>query len=68
MNARQTLTRLSTRVPSTALDADVAFDEIYTGTIPNERYTQRFPGRHPRAAFAFAALALVATTRHRARR
>lgn len=68
MNARQTLTRLSTRVPSTALDTDVAFDEIYSGTIPNERYTQRVPGRHPRAAFAFVALAFVATARRRPRR
>lgn len=66
MNARQTLTRLSTRVPSSALDADVAFDEIYAGTVPNDLYAQR-TSRHPRLAFSFAAFALVATIRRRRR-
>lgn len=68
INARQTVTRMSTRVPAAALDADVAFDAIYPGTVPNQRYTQLIPGRHPRVAFAFAAFALAAVIRRRPRR
>jgi hypothetical protein len=66
MNARQTVTRMSTRVASTALDADVALDGIYAGTVPNERVAQRL--HHPRVAFAFAAFALAAVMRRRPRR
>jgi hypothetical protein len=68
VNARQTLTRMSTRVPVSALDADVALDRIYSGPVPNQRVTQRTSGRHPRAAFAFAAFALAAFVRRRPRR
>ena len=66
MNARQTLTRMSTRVPSTALDADVALDGIYAGAVPNTRVAQHM--QHPRIAFAFAAFALAAVIRRRPRR
>jgi hypothetical protein len=69
MNGRQTLTRMSTRVPSAALDADVAFDQIYSGTVPNQRFVQRFPPQGPRGAFAFIAFASLATAvRRRPRR
>ena len=68
MNARQTLTRMSTRVPVSALDADVALDQIYSGPVPNQRVTQRTSGRHPRAAFTFAGFALAAIVRRRPRR
>ena len=68
MNARQTLTRMSTRVDASTLDADVAFDGIYSGSVPNQRYTQRTSRRHPHAAFAFAALAFTAVIRRRPRR
>jgi len=68
MNARQTVTRMSTRVPAAALDADVAFDAIYSGPVPTLRYTQRTSRPHPHAAFAFAALAFTAVIRRRPRR
>ena len=68
MNARQTLTRMSTRVDASTLDADVAFDGTYSGSVPNQRYTQRTSRRHPHAAFAFAALAFTAVIRRRPRR
>jgi hypothetical protein len=68
MNARETLTRMSTRVPVSALDADVALDQLYSGPVPNQRITQRTSDRPPRAAFAFAAFALLSLVRRRPRR
>jgi hypothetical protein len=39
----QRLTRLSTIVPSSALETDVAFDQTLTGPVPTYRYVQRTP-------------------------
>lgn len=66
----QTLTRLSTIVPATALDTDVVFDQPYSGTVPNQRYTQRTrtPGGKTHMAFGAALLAFAAVARRRPRR
>ena len=66
----QTLTRLSTMLPATALDTDVVFDQPYSGTVPNQRYTQRTrtPGGQTHLAFGAALLGFAALARRRPRR
>lgn len=61
-----TLTRLSTLLPVTALDADVTLDQPYTGALPHQLIVQNHPhtpGGGPKSAFAFAALALATVAR-----
>jgi len=64
-----TLTRLSTLLPATALDADVTLDQPWAGPAPSIITVQRgrAPG-DPKLAFAFAAVALAAIARRRPRR
>ena len=64
------VTRLSTVVPATALDTDVVFDQPFTGTAPRVLYVLRAPppAGHPKLAFGFALLAIVAIARRGPRR
>src|SRR4029079_7553841 len=55
----QTLTRMSTMVPAIALDADVVFNQPYSGPVPNQRYTQRTNAPGGKIHMAFGAVALL---------
>jgi uncharacterized protein DUF2330 len=63
------LTRLSTLLPSIGLDADVVFDQPFTGPVPHQIYVQRTGAReeNPQLAFGAALLAFAALARRRRR-
>ena len=66
------LTRLSTILPASSLDSDVAFTEKVSGPAPRSRAVMRLsprgPGIDPRGAIGMAMLGLAAVLRRRPRR
>lgn len=70
IRADQTVTRLSTMLPATALDSDAVFDQAFNGTVLHQIYVERTntPSGRSRFAAAFALLAFAAVVRRRPRR